>query len=171
MDSVTIFVAKYVILVPVLAIAYLFYKSSKRRELVFLLIVGGILSVILSRIASRLYWDPRPFLRDGVTPLFTASRDNGFPSDHTLLAAFLGYVAIDYSRKLGWALLVVAALIGWARVAAGVHHGIDITASFAITGLAYIIAAHLMKMKLAQPKAQPKPKKAPTKHKTSPKKG
>src|ERR1035437_6913581 len=113
MDSLIIFVAKYLVLVPVVAVAYLIYKTPDRRQLLIMLVCTGILSLILAKIASRLYWDPRPFLGGDVKPLFTASHDNGFPSDHTLLSAFLAFVALGYSKKLGWALLAIAALIGW----------------------------------------------------------
>jgi undecaprenyl-diphosphatase len=160
MDSLIIFAAKYLILVPVVATAYLIYTTSKRRPLIKLLVCGGVLSLVLAKIASHLYWDPRPFLKDGVKPLFTASRDNGFPSDHTLLSAFLGFVALGYSKKLGWALLAIAVLIGWARLDAGDHHAVDIVASFVITAAACFITLRLLKIKTKP--AHPRPE-----HKTS----
>ena len=144
MNALVIDIAKYLIIVPVSCALYVLWKSDKksRRELLILLIAGGILSLILAKIGGKIYDDPRPFIKDGVIPLFTASRDNWFPSDHTLLAAFLGFAILFYSKKLGWAVLIIAALIGWARVYSGVHHFIDILGSFiiaaAVTGTTYI---------------------------------
>lgn len=128
-------IAKYLIVVPVLCAIYLIWKldSKNRREYIILLVTGGILSVVAAEIARKIYYDPRPFIKDGVTPLFSASRDNGFPSDHTLLAAFIAFATLFYSKKLGIALLIVAGMVGWARVYSGVHHFVDILGSFAIT--------------------------------------
>jgi undecaprenyl-diphosphatase len=141
MDGLITFAAKDLILLPVLLTLYflLRLKGNKRRNFIILLIATGVLSLIFAKIASHLYYNPRPFLKDGVTPLFTVGHDNGFPSDHTLLAAFLGFAALSYSLRWGVGLLVVALLVGWARVDAGVHHLVDVCGSFVFSGLAYLI--------------------------------
>ncbi len=160
MDSLAIFIAKYLIVVPVVATIYLLYKTPNRKRLGMLLILGGILSIILAKIASHLYWDPRPFVNGDIKPLFTASRDNGFPSDHTLLSAFLAFVALLYSKRLGWALLAVAILIGWARVFAGVHHAVDVVASILITAVSVFIVNQALKASNRSKNRHPKPEKA-----------
>src|SRR6185437_16083076 len=90
--------------------------------------------------------DPRPFVVGHFTPLLPHANDNGFPSDHTLLASFLGYAALRYSRWIGIAALVAAATIGLARVAAGIHHLEDIIGSFVITGVATLVVLLLIKL-------------------------
>jgi membrane-associated phospholipid phosphatase len=151
MDNLEIFAAKYLIAVPILATLYIIWKlSAKRNELnkfIAMLLAGGLLSLIFAKIGNHFYYHPRPFIGDGVKPLFYASRDNGFPSDHTLLASFLGFAALSYSRRLGAVLLVIAAIVGWARVAAGVHHLSDIIGSFVFTGLAYLVISRLVAAK------------------------
>ena len=138
MNSLAIDIAKYLIIVPIICAFYLYWKldNKNRRQFLILVIAGGILSIVLAKIAGKIYDDPRPFIKDGVVPLFTASHDNGFPSDHTLLASFIGFAVLFYSKRLGIALLIIAVLIGWARVYAGVHHFTDVIGSFVITGLA-----------------------------------
>ena len=42
---------------------------------------------------------PRPFVVQHVAPLFPRDADNGFPSDHTLLATFFAVCVFFYSRK------------------------------------------------------------------------
>jgi undecaprenyl-diphosphatase len=148
MDPIISFVAKYFILVPVAAVVYILLslKGRKRKEFLILLLASGILGLLFAKIASHLYYDPRPYIKDGVMPLFAHSGDpNGFPSDHTLFSAFVGFAALSYSKKIGSGLLIVAALIGWARVAAGVHHFVDVIGSFVLTGIAYLIVSSLMK--------------------------
>jgi membrane-associated phospholipid phosphatase len=148
MDSLITFVAKYFILIPIFAAAFVFFrlKGKQRREMLIMLFCVGVLSIIFAKIGAHLYNDPRPYIKDGSKPLFAHSNDpNGFPSDHTLLASFLGFVIFNYSRKIGVLVLVVAVLVGWARVAAHVHHGVDIIGSFICTGLAYLIIRALIK--------------------------
>jgi membrane-associated phospholipid phosphatase len=58
----------------------------------------------------------------------------------------------------------VAALIGWARVAANVHHLVDIIGSFVCTGLAYLIVVSLLKNKTISTTLKlhkPEPKNSP----------
>ena len=104
--------------------------------------------MLLAILGSYLFNNPRPFISDEVTPLFSSGLDNGFPSDHTLLAALLSFAALVYSRRLGVALLILAFIIGWARVAGGVHHGIDVLGSFAIAGVAVLAAKSIMDKQL-----------------------
>lgn len=135
-------VASYFIVIPVLAVVYMAFvvKQRRRLELLASLVVGGVLSLVLAKIASHLYNDPRPFVQGHFTPLLPHSNDNGFPSDHTLLAAFIGWTILRYSRRTGIILLVVAGLIGAARMAASIHHLSDVLASFVLAGLGSALA-------------------------------
>ena len=126
-------------------------KNSRKQYLIFL-VAGSILALLLAKIGSHLYDNPRPFVNGGVTPLFSTSNDNGFPSDHTLLAAFLAFAALVYSRRLGIFLLVIALLAGWTRVAAGVHHAVDVIGSFAFAGAAVLIVKMLLDAQLKKDK-------------------
>lgn len=122
--------------------------AKRRRQMLAILLFMGILSLVLAKIAAHLYDDPRPYISDGAVPLFAHSGDpNGFPSDHALLASFLGFGALIYSKTTGKFLLVVAAVIGWARVAAHVHHAVDIIGSFVVTFIAYLAVTYLLRNK------------------------
>lgn len=99
-----------------------------------LVIISGVLSFLLAKIATHIYQDPRPFLANPhIHPLFDSSRDNGFPSDHTLLAGLLAFTMLPYARRVGAGLVIVALLVGWGRVAGHVHHLKDIIGSLVIT--------------------------------------
>jgi undecaprenyl-diphosphatase len=150
MDGLITFVAKYFILIPIVVSVYTFLKlrGSKRHEMLVILFCTGVLSIILAKIGAHLFDNPRPYISDGIQPLFAHSNDpNGFPSDHTLLSAWLAFVVLYYSRSLGIFLVMVAVLVGWARVAAHVHHVVDIIGSFVITGIAYLIVVYALKHK------------------------
>jgi membrane-associated phospholipid phosphatase len=146
MDALITFIAKYFILIPVLVNVYIFIKldNQKRREMLVFLFFVGFLSILIAKIGAHIYNDPRPYISDNSAPLFAHSGDpNGFPSDHTLFSAYLAFVALYFSRKAGIFLLAVAVLVGWARVAAHVHHALDIFGSLIITALSYFIVVSL----------------------------
>jgi undecaprenyl-diphosphatase len=145
MDGFITFCGKYLIAVSVLLIALLFFriKKNQRKRFAIQLVLGGLLALVISRIVTHLYYDPRPFVSDGAKALYSSSTDNGFPSDHTLLASLLAFTALIYSRKIGAIMLALAVLVAWGRVAGGVHHAVDVLASFAISGVA-VLAAKLI---------------------------
>lgn len=145
MNSLIVIVAKYFVFISVVAVGvyWLSAKVSIKLSLGWHLIAGGILALALSVLAGHLYYDPRPFVTHHLVPLFPHAADNGFPSDHALLASFLAFTMFLYSRRAGVFLLILAVLIGWARVAAHVHSPIDIVGSFVISGVSVAIV-HLI---------------------------
>lgn len=76
-----------------------------------------------------------------IAPLFPHSIDNGFPSEHVLLAIVVAGVVFAYNRKLGVILAILGLVVGSARVIANVHHPIDIIGGAAIA-LISIFCAH-----------------------------
>lgn len=151
MDGLIIFAAKYLIILPLLIVAYVGYeiKGKKlRKQFIITLLITGAVSLLVAKLLKSVVDNPRPFITDGITPLFYASGDNGFPSDHTLLSAFLAFSVWQYRKNLGLAILALAVLIGWTRVAAGVHHGVDIIASLVITAAVCFTLGPLIRSKL-----------------------
>lgn len=137
MHSLTIFTAKYLLFfcVAVVVVYWLFASRGVKVALGWQLVIGGLVAVALSTVASHLYYDTRPFVQEHVAPMIAHAADNGFPSDHALLSSFLGFTMLAYSRRLGALILIFAVLIGAARVEARIHHPIDIIASFLIAAL------------------------------------
>lgn len=156
------FVAQYFIILPIIAaIVVLIQLKGRRTKLTFIikLVVAGILAIILARIASTIWYDPRPFVVGNFVPLLAHASDNGFPSDHTLLASLVGWVLLLYSRKYGIFTLIVAFLIGTARVLAGVHHPLDILGSFVISGIAVALVILVAKLVTQKKESVPEPAK------------
>ncbi len=145
MDTIIVFIAQYLYLI-VLFIATIFFFLQPRKIKKGVLICGIIvapLAYAISRIASALYYNPRPFVVGHFTPLIAHAADNGFPSDHMLLAGAMAMIVWFYNKKLGATLWMIAFLIGWARVYGGIHHVVDIVGSVIIvlvSGLAYYLA-------------------------------
>jgi undecaprenyl-diphosphatase len=139
-------VASYFILIPVIAVLIVFIRlrASERKSFIIYFAIGAVLSLLLAKIGSHFFSDPRPFVVSHVTPLIAHSNDNGFPSDHTLLSAFIGFALYKYSKKLAAALVVIAVLIGGARVLAHVHHVPDILGSFCFAAIGTAVAFYIV---------------------------
>lgn len=137
LDLLAIFCAKYLIALSLLfATASLFKLSKKEKRSI--IIFGAIvlpLIYLTAVIAGHLYNNPRPFVVEHFVPLIPHGDDNGFPSDHTLLASAIASIWTIYNRRIGLILWGAALLIGIARVYAGVHHPIDIIGSALIAAV------------------------------------
>lgn len=131
MDTLIIWCAKYLIVLPVLIALYALYRVPSQERLRRILIALASLAITygLGKLASHFYFDPRPFALTGQVPLIPHAADNGFPSDHTLLAAGLAAAALFFNRRMAIWLWIIAIVIGGARVLALVHHPIDILGS------------------------------------------
>jgi len=134
MNSLIIFGAKYLVylIIAVAGIYFLIQPRDRQKQLALFGLFSLPLTYLIAKIADWLYYNPRPFISEHITPLFTHSADNGFPSDHTLISAALAVVIFTHNKKLGTILMILAILVGVSRVAAGVHHLIDIVASLLI---------------------------------------
>lgn len=138
MQQVVTFIAQYFLLLSFAGAAYVWLtlKSDDRKQFLLIGILGAVLTLLLAKIGGMFYYDTRPFVAGNFTPYFGHSLDNGFPSDHTLLSSFLGFLVLRYNKAWGWALLGLALVIGLSRVIAGVHHIQDIIGSFIFAGIA-----------------------------------
>jgi undecaprenyl-diphosphatase len=153
-DNLIIYTAKYLILVPPLIFLYFLWKAkpSDRRRVFIFVIAVGVLSFILAQLTQHLYTNPRPPFKDGAVPLFKPSDYNGFPSDHTLFAAALGFGLLRFSKRWGEIVLALALIVGWARVAAHVHHAVDVAGAILIAAVSYGIISFFFARSNRKPK-------------------
>ncbi|HUX36211.1 MAG TPA: phosphatase PAP2 family protein [Candidatus Paceibacterota bacterium] len=146
MDFAIVFIAKYFYLLAIAIAAVLFFVQQRKTQR-SMIVCGAIvapLAYVISRIASHFYYNPRPFVVGHFIPLMAHAADNGFPSDHVLLVGAIAMIIWFYDRKISAALWLIALLIGWARVASGIHHAADIAGSIVIvlfSGVVYYLAA------------------------------
>jgi len=146
-DSLVIFGAKY-LLILIIGIAFLYFlrqPRDKQKQLAIFGLIVCVLAFIVARLTSQLYFDARPFVAGHFSPLIPHDPDNGFPSDHTLLASAVAMVILYFNRKMGMLLVMLAVLVGMSRVMAGVHHPMDIIGSIVIS-VGVSLLAHLFIM-------------------------
>lgn len=150
MDSIVVFLANYLIFVIGLLAIFVAYRVKNRRQFVLAAALAGILAWDLSTIAGALYYNPRPFVSQGIEPLIPHGPDNGFPSQHTLLAMTLTSVIYFYRRWLAAVALVLTLLVGAGRAWAHVHSWIDILGGLVIAAIAGYTGVILAKFLLSK---------------------
>ena len=146
MNNLIIFVAKYVVfIIPLIAFVYWLTIGKKQKiYLALYAVVTLVVTFVLTRIGSALYYDPRPFVDSNVVPLLGHAADNGFPSDHTALAASVAVAVFIVNKKLGGLLMALAVMVGLSRVAAHVHSPIDIIGSIVFAGIGGLAAVYIV---------------------------
>lgn len=132
MNSIIVFCAQYLFLFVIAGIGIAWLKTTRNFKVQFVAatILAGAVAFILSRIAGKLYYDPRPFVTEHVKPLIAHQTDNGFPSDHALLTGTLTTITYFFNKKIATLMALLAIFIGIARVLAKVHSPLDIVAGW-----------------------------------------
>ncbi len=92
----------------------------------------GDLAVVIAGIIGDIHYSARPFVAGHYMPLFAHPNNSSFPSDHLCALGGITGGAWMGSRLLGAASAVLAALVAFARVYAGVHYVTDVIAGFLI---------------------------------------
>jgi undecaprenyl-diphosphatase len=146
LDTLGVFGAEYLYIV-LLAIALVWYLLQPRAKQIEMIAWGvGALPImyVLLIMAGIVYFDPRPFVSDHITPLIEHAPDNGFPSDHTLLCSATSSIVFFYNRWFSGFLWILTALVGASRVYTGIHHPLDILASVAIAVFVTLLVWYLV---------------------------
>jgi undecaprenyl-diphosphatase len=143
MNALIVATAQYLPLLIPLAAAIIWFLLPRTDK--FAMAAQALISLVvvlgLIQLAAGVHADPRPFVVDpSVKALFTHPPDNGFPSDHTALAATVALLVMIYRKFLGAVLLTASIVAGAARVAAHVHHVQDIVAGALIAVVAVELA-------------------------------
>ncbi|MDD5165575.1 MAG: undecaprenyl-diphosphatase [Candidatus Pacebacteria bacterium] len=146
-DLIFIFGAKYLFVLSCIIAGWYFLTQSRpqQKKLVIFGLLSFILAYLLATLANHIYYDPRPFVVDGIAPLIPHAPDNGFPSDHTLLVSAIAAVFCFFNKKISAWLWIIALCVGISRVYVGVHHITDIVGSIAISIVSTYIVYWLFK--------------------------
>jgi len=153
-NLVFIFGAKYSPLLIITISFIWFLAQPKLRQKEFFIVACAYLPLVLiiSVVASRLYYSPRPFVLGNFEPLILHKADNGFPSHHMLLASVPAAIIFIFNRRAGLILWALAAFTGFSRIYAGLHHIVDVTGSALISiialALAYFFVRYFKSFKL-----------------------
>jgi undecaprenyl-diphosphatase len=131
--------AQYLIVVPLLIVAYLAVRSLVRRDLpavasLSVAAAGTVLALLANMAANALWFRARPYtaLAD-VQALVSRATESSFFSDHTIVVTGCAFGALLVSRRWGAASIVTALLVAVCRVAVGAHYPSDVLTGALIT--------------------------------------
>ena len=160
LDIVAVFFAEYVAYIFALFfIIALLLQSDARRRLHVIFVSG--LSVILASGIIRtalnyFFYRPRPFVAYNITPLISHEATASFPSGHATFFFTIATIIFLYmSRRWGVWAYVIAALMGLARVYAGVHYPLDIVGGAIIGVLSPFLIRMILPPAAAASTAEP----------------
>lgn len=98
-----------------------------KKETVIHALFASLVTWTISEIIKYIFPSLRPFQVNDFTPLtLTVPWDGAFPSGHTALAFALSVTILKHDKKVGILYLIMAGLVGVARIMAHVHYPIDI---------------------------------------------
>ena len=146
-DTLAIFAAKYMPLIIVLGLIYLWIKrGDKTKDIVLYGVYAAVIGLLINYIIGLVYFHPRPFMIPTGTLLFSYPGDSSFPSDHTTLMLSLTFMLTYFreTRKMGLLFVVLGLIGGFARVFCGVHFPMDILGSVVVS---LIITAVIFKFR------------------------
>ncbi|MES2203318.1 MAG: phosphatase PAP2 family protein [Patescibacteria group bacterium] len=144
MNTLIILCAQYLIWAIVIAGFVYLVQSPLRKKMVLFAAAALAASYVVAKVIGWFWYDPRPFVSDGITPLIAHAANNGFPSDHMLFGATIASIVFVYNRPLGIVLWVLALTVGIARILAGVHHTADIVGAALIAAAAVALVYRFM---------------------------
>lgn len=153
LDAFFVFCATYLVFLMIaLVLAYVAvsWKTTHfegRVENLAHVVWAAAIGFLLERAIGFLWFRPRPFVTlEDVTKLADRlAAEKSFPSAHATFAFALAAGVALHNRKWGNALLAMAALVAFGRVAAGVHYPSDVVAGALVGLLAGLLAAPVKK--------------------------
>jgi len=98
-----------------------------KKETVLHAIFSCLVAYGISELIKTVFPTLRPFQFNDSLPLtLTIPTDGAFPSSHTAVGFALAVTILKHDRKVGILYLIMAGMVGIARIIAHVHYPIDI---------------------------------------------
>lgn len=149
LDRSMVFVADNMGYFLIASMFVLFWKKDYFKKIIFVSL-GSAIVVRFALVAMFRYliYSPRPFLvLENVNVIMNHQYESSFPSGHATFYFALATGIYLYNKKAGWIYLVLAGLLGIARVFVSVHWPLDILAG-AVLGIVTAILVNYLKQKM-----------------------
>lgn len=148
--ALSIFFSRYLVFVFAFIVAILGFWKKRRhlRKIVYEATWAALIAMIVATTTGHFFGRIRPYLVDTsihalIPPPLTMY---SFPSGHTATAFAAAVVLVYGNPSIGMLALLAAALIGFGRMATGVHYPTDVIAGALIGSLVGIIV-HYVKIR------------------------
>lgn len=155
LDSFAAAVAVYGLYVCI-AIAAVAWIRLRPRGSLLPFLFGAIASAAAVLIAGALHHEQRPFVVLGLRPLVPHGNDNGFPSDHSAVAAFVSTFALFIDPPLGYAAWVVTIVLGAGRSYCLLHTPVDVIAGWLLGSLPAVAAGLIWRKRWTTVSSRPR---------------
>jgi undecaprenyl-diphosphatase len=122
------------------------------RRLVFfpLVFLGAAWAIgwLINLLIGMSVCEPRPYISNPQTkflfkPLMSWKT---FPSDHSMSAWLMVFMAYIFHLPGAWALIPMALWLGWGRVYAGLHYPLDILGGVGVAAFAAALAYYILNL-------------------------
>jgi undecaprenyl-diphosphatase len=139
-----IFAAEWVIIVVPLGLVLMWTNGAPgQREAAVRALLAAVVALTMSKLIGLMWFHPRPFMAGIGQTFLHHAPDSSFPSDHATsmfsVALALMLNQLREVRRFGLVLLVLGAVVAWARVFLGVHWPLDMIAAFVVSALAAVL--------------------------------
>ncbi|APC17056.1 phosphatase PAP2 family protein [Pseudomonas frederiksbergensis] len=135
MRSLAMFLAQWLIFcVPLLLIGLWLRGTRQQRAVAVTATLSIVVALGCNLLISSFWFHPRPFMLGLGQNFLAHAAESSFPSDHATVMFTLAFaLMLAALRKLGLLVLLLGALVGWARVYLGVHFPFDIAGSLLVS--------------------------------------
>lgn len=119
------FISEY--LLYFLFFSIFWFLARKDLKTAIKIVISVILAYAIRTIAGHLWFEPRPFMANPQLLLYpTKETGSSFFSGHTTLAFAVAGSVFWAHKKIGYGLLIAAAIVGLGRILAGLHYPQDV---------------------------------------------
>lgn len=140
LDRFMILCAEYIPFVLAAILLAAWFRGT--RHAAFRSAMSGGLGLGAAQLLGLAHYQPLPFVLGLGRPLIVHVADNGFPSDHATLCFAVATSLLLSGSRLGPLAILLAVLVGFARIFVGVHFPFDVLAGTALgTAVALLVFA------------------------------
>lgn len=141
LDKFMIFSADKMGYLLILLVLILFWKKDYFKRVIFVSLGSAIVSrFVFVAVFRYLFYSPRPFLvLERVNVLMNHQFESSFPSGHASFYFALAMGIYFYNKKAGHIFLILAGLMGFARIFVSVHWPLDILAGAVLGAMAAVL--------------------------------
>ncbi len=148
----------FLLVIPVIFTGWNLKRQNRAlRESALRSAAAALLALIIAYIMGELIGRVRPFRADPEIALWIQAplSQYAFPSIHTAVSFAVAFALVYGHASIGLLALLMASLVGFGRMATGVHYPSDVIAGVAIGFLAYYIVSELWRVFTGPRKKQP----------------
>lgn len=149
LDRFMVFAADKMGYLLILSVLVIFWKNNYFKRIIFVSFGSAIIArFIFVGLMRYFLYSPRPFLAlDNVNRLMNHEFESSFPSGHATFYFAMATGVYFYNKKAGLVYLMLAGLMGIARIFVGVHWPLDILAGAGL-GIVTAVLVNYLKQKM-----------------------